>query len=80
VIRSLLAALGIVTAISVRRRLAEETERGAQEHLFWVLCQPGHSLAERAVAFRGWPRWQPTNGAAAQLAELDLAAYVVVRT
>src|SRR5437773_6714387 len=33
-------------------RLMKQQSDATKEHLFWALCQPGHTAAERASAFR----------------------------
>src|SRR5438876_5360890 len=54
-------------------RLMKQQSDVTKEHLFWVLCQPGHTMAERASAFRrliadGNKEWR-----SAQLSGLDLS-------
>jgi uncharacterized protein YjbI with pentapeptide repeats len=70
----LLVTVGVLTVnVWLATRLAEDLRRGSREHAFWVLCQPGHSAAERASAFlqlvaAGNKEWR-----SADLRELNLA-------
>jgi len=51
----MLGLLSVVAVLTVNvwltARLVQELRRESREHAFWVLCQPGHSAAERAGAF-----------------------------
>ena len=68
-----LAALGIVTVnVVLVIRLLDRQASFSKEHLFWVLCQPGHSGRERLSAFlqlagEGNREWR-----SAQLSDLNL--------
>src|ERR1035437_614597 len=48
----LLITVTVLTAnVWLSARLTQDLRRESREHAFWVVCQPGHSAAERAGAF-----------------------------
>src|ERR1700704_3334964 len=58
-------------------RLMQQQSEATKEHLFWVLCQPGHTVAERASAFRHLVAEGNKEWRSAQLSELDLSGSVL---
>src|SRR5262245_43928230 len=53
-------------------RLLEQRSSESREHAFWVLCQPGHSPAERVGAFRQLAAEGNKEWRSAQLSDLNL--------
>src|SRR5438552_9288309 len=73
VLLALAAAIGVLTAnLWLLARLAEQQASASREHCFWVLCQPGYSLAERAGAFHQLVTEANKEWRSAQLSELNL--------
>src|SRR5438309_11518703 len=69
----LAAAMLVLTAnVWLLGRLLEQRSNASREHLFWVLCQPGHTQAERDSAFRQLVRAGNKEWRGAQLSELNL--------
>src|SRR6266446_3776107 len=58
-------------------RLMQQRTDATKEHLFWVLCQPGHTVAERASAFRHLVADGNREWRSAQLSELELSGSVL---
>ena len=70
----LAAAVGVLTVnVWLVARLTQDLRRGRPEHVFWVLCQPGHSAAERASAFLQLAAAGNKEWRSADLGELNLA-------
>jgi uncharacterized protein YjbI with pentapeptide repeats len=72
----LTAALAILTVnVILLVRQAERQASLTREHFFWVLCQPGHSPAERLTAFHHLVAEGNREWRSADLAELSLRGF-----
>jgi uncharacterized protein YjbI with pentapeptide repeats len=70
----LVATIGILTAnIWLAAHLLKQQSDVTKEHLFWVLCQPGHTLGERATAFRRLAADGNKEWHSAMLSDLELS-------
>src|ERR1051325_5942591 len=70
---ALAAGILVVTAnVWLGARLLEEQATVSRERAFWILCQPGHTMAERERAFRRLVDGGNKEWRSAQLSELDL--------
>lgn len=60
--------------VQLTSRLVRDQRLASREHAFWVLCQPGHSLQERANALSLLLAAGNTEWRSARLSELNLEA------
>ncbi len=64
---------GLITAnLWLVSQTLERQRRASLEHLFWVVCQPGHASGERADAFLGLLAAENREWRSADLSGLDL--------
>jgi uncharacterized protein YjbI with pentapeptide repeats len=69
----LLITVAVLTVnVWLAARLGEDLRRASREHAFWVLCQPGHSAADRAGAFLQLAAAGNKEWRSADLRELNL--------
>jgi len=74
----LVTALAVLTAnVWLLNRAGVREVNGTREHLFWVLCQPGHTAMERTSAFRELVAGGNKEWRSAQLSELNLEGMVL---
>ncbi len=69
----LLTVVVLTVNVWLSARMAEDVRRSSREHAFWVICQPGHSAAERAGAFLQLAAAGNKEWRSADLRDLNLA-------
>ena len=74
----LLITVTVLTAnVWLSARLTQDLRRESREHAFWVVCQPGHSAAERAGAFLQLAAAGNKEWRSADLRNLNLAGVML---
>jgi uncharacterized protein YjbI with pentapeptide repeats len=67
-----LTLVALTANVFLLSRSLEHQRQASREHNFWVLCQPGHSLAERTAAFHHLAAQGNKEWRSAQLSEMNL--------